>query len=149
MDSLDEATALIAAAVHDLDHPGRMSDFLCNSNNSLAILYNDNCVLESHHVALTFRLTLSDQKINIFKNFDRPMYQLVRSMIIDMVLATEMKKHNEYLSKFVSVFGSDMSDQQLLKEKDNQILIRRMLIKCSDVSNPTRPLKISVEWACR
>lgn len=56
---MDEATALIAAATHDIDHPGRSSAFLCNSDNPLAILYNDLCVLESHHAATTFRLTLS------------------------------------------------------------------------------------------
>lgn len=59
MDRLEEATALIAAAVHDIDHPGRSSAFLCNSGSPLAILYNDSSVLESHHAATTFRLTLS------------------------------------------------------------------------------------------
>lgn len=60
MDEMDEATALIAAAAHDIDHPGRSSAFLCNSDNTLALLYNDQCVLESHHAAITFRLTLSE-----------------------------------------------------------------------------------------
>lgn len=32
---------------------------------------------------------------------------------------------------------------------DNQILIRRMLIKCADVSNPARPFTLCVEWAKR
>ncbi|KAF7263544.1 hypothetical protein GWI33_001860 [Rhynchophorus ferrugineus] len=58
MEPLDEATSLIAAAAHDLDHPGKSSAFLSNSNNPLAILYNDVTVLESHHAALTFKLTL-------------------------------------------------------------------------------------------
>lgn len=34
-------------------------------------------------------------------------------------------------------------------EDDNQILIRRMLIKCADVSNPARPLPYCMEWARR
>lgn len=58
MEPLDEATSLIAAAAHDVDHPGKSSAFLTNSNNPLAILYNDVTVLESHHAALTFKLTL-------------------------------------------------------------------------------------------
>lgn len=41
MDPLDEAICLIAAIVHDVDHPGKNSAFLCNSNSPLAILYND------------------------------------------------------------------------------------------------------------
>lgn len=49
-------------------------------------MYNDSCVLESHHAALMFHLTMNDEKINIFKNLDRETYKLVRSVIIDMIL---------------------------------------------------------------
>uniref|UniRef100_A0A182NJW4 3',5'-cyclic-AMP phosphodiesterase n=1 Tax=Anopheles dirus TaxID=7168 RepID=A0A182NJW4_9DIPT len=151
MDRMDEATALIAAATHDIDHPGRSSAYLCNSDNTLALLYNDICVLESHHAATTFRLTLGDDKINIFKHLDRDMYKLARSIIVDMILATEMTRHFEHLAKFVSVFGTDVESKEPLApdNDDNQILVRRMLIKCADVSNPTRPLKFCVEWARR
>lgn len=106
MDRLDEACALIVSAVHDIDHPGRSSTFLCNSDDSLALLYNDICVLESHHAATAFRVTLADDEINIFKNLDRDVYKRARAIIIDMTLATEMTKHFEHLAKFVSVFGS-------------------------------------------
>ncbi|ETN59633.1 camp-specific cyclic nucleotide phosphodiesterase [Anopheles darlingi] len=151
MDRMDEATALIAAATHDIDHPGRSSAFLCNSDDMLAVLYNDICVLESHHAATTFRLTLADDKINIFKHLDRDSYKLARSIIVDMILATEMTRHFEHLAKFVSVFGTDVESKEPLPpdNDDNQILVRRMLIKCADVSNPTRPLRFCVEWARR
>lgn len=150
MDRMDEATALIAAATHDIDHPGRSSAFLCNSDNVLALLYNDICVLESHHAATTFRLTMADDKLNIFKHLDREMYKVARSVIIDMILATEMTRHFEHLAKFVSVFGADVDGKDSSHDNDdNQILVRRMLIKCADVSNPTRPLKFCVEWARR
>ena len=62
---------MIAATVHDVDHPGRTNSFLCNAGSELAILYNDTAVLESHHAALAFQLTVSDSKSNIFKNIDR------------------------------------------------------------------------------
>lgn len=67
LEPLDEVSALIASAAHDVDHPGKSSQFLCNADNKLAILYNDISVLESHHAALTFKLTLSDDSVNIFK----------------------------------------------------------------------------------
>ena len=66
-DPLDIAASLIAAVVHDVDHPGKNSQFLCNTNNELAILYNDVCVLESHHSAVSFKLTFSDDRVNILK----------------------------------------------------------------------------------
>ncbi|XP_064543841.1 high affinity cAMP-specific and IBMX-insensitive 3',5'-cyclic phosphodiesterase 8 isoform X1 [Drosophila montana] len=150
MDRMDEATALIAAAAHDVDHPGRSSAFLCNSNNPLAILYNDLTVLESHHAAITFKLTLGDDKINIFKNLDTETYKSARSTIIDMILATEMTRHFEHLAKFVSVFGSEVEPRELVQsEEETSILMRRMLIKVADVSNPARPMQYCIEWARR
>lgn len=45
LDPLDQAICLIAAIIHDIDHPGRNSAFLSNSNHELALLYNDMFVL--------------------------------------------------------------------------------------------------------
>lgn len=32
---------------------------------------------------------------------------------------------------------------------ENVAILKRMLIKCADVSNPARPLKVCKEWAFR
>lgn len=32
---------------------------------------------------------------------------------------------------------------------DDAILVKRMMIKCADISNPTRNVKLCVEWARR
>lgn len=137
LDQLDEVAALIAAAVHDVDHPGRTNSFLCNAGSELAILYNDTAVLESHHAALAFQLTVRDSKSNIFKNTDRSVvavhtqpqhgvsvegpdlnfiftpgrnqFRTLRQAIIDMVLATEMTRHFEHVSKFVNSINKPMA----------------------------------------
>jgi len=36
-----------------------------------------------------------------------------------------------------------------LTAPENIALVKRMLIKCADVSNPTRPVRMCVEWAVR
>ena len=61
-------------------------------------------VLENHHAALAFQLTRQNDSANIFKNLSRDEYRSLRSIIIDMVLATEMNKHFEHLNKFVNKF---------------------------------------------
>lgn len=95
--------ALIAATVHDLDHPGRGNAFLMNTRQKLAVLYNDHSVLENHHVALAFQLTLSQPGVNIFARLPREEFNSLRHAVIDMVLATDMSKHFEYLTKFQQV----------------------------------------------
>ncbi|XP_021104228.1 high affinity cAMP-specific and IBMX-insensitive 3',5'-cyclic phosphodiesterase 8B isoform X3 [Heterocephalus glaber] len=159
LDQLDEVAALIAATVHDVDHPGRTNSFLCNAGSELAVLYNDTAVLESHHTALAFQLTVKDAKCNIFKNIDRNHYRTLRQAIIDMVLATEMTKHFEHVNKFVNsinkpmaaeIEGGDCECSPVGKNfPENQILIKRMMIKCADVANPCRPLDLCIEWAGR
>lgn len=116
---------------------------MCNNGDPLAILYNDISVLESHHASFTFKLTLNDDKVNIFKGtkvnllavpineksfyavrnktifsfrigLDKETYKELRQSIIDMILATEMTKHFEHLAKFVSVY----SKPQIFLEDD-------------------------------
>lgn len=70
LEPLDEVASLIAAIVHDVDHPGYTNSFLCNAGSELAILYNDIAVLESHHAALAFKLTAREEKSNIFLGLD-------------------------------------------------------------------------------
>ncbi|XP_038211165.1 high affinity cAMP-specific and IBMX-insensitive 3',5'-cyclic phosphodiesterase 8-like isoform X1 [Zerene cesonia] len=164
LEPLEAVAALIAAAAHDIDHPGTSSAFLCNSRHSLAILYNDVSVLESHHAALTFKLTLNDDRVNIFKNLDRDTYKSLRHNVIDMILATEMTKHFEHLAKFVNVFYAKSTgskednmhtdeplslDTTALTSQENVVLVKRMMIKCADVSNASRPQKFAFEWARR
>ncbi|XP_044008937.1 high affinity cAMP-specific and IBMX-insensitive 3',5'-cyclic phosphodiesterase 8 isoform X3 [Aphidius gifuensis] len=157
LEPMDEVAVLIAAGAHDIDHPGRSSQFLSNSDNKLAVLYNDLSVLESHHAALTFKLTLADENVNIFKNLDRETYKLVRQNVVDMILATEMTKHFEHLAKFVNVCSSRCGDEfypegpdmATLLLPENVKLVKIMMIKCADVSNPTRPLRCCIEWAKR
>ncbi|XP_016307938.1 high affinity cAMP-specific and IBMX-insensitive 3',5'-cyclic phosphodiesterase 8B-like isoform X1 [Sinocyclocheilus anshuiensis] len=165
LDQLDEVAALLAATVHDVDHPGHTNSFLCNAGSDLAILYNDTAVLESHHAALAFQLTVRDSKCNIFKNMERTQFRTLRQAIIDMVLATEMTRHFEHVNKFVNSInkpmsaieetssnseGSDCEGQASIRNSpENRLLIKRMLIKCADVANPCRPLELCIEWAGR
>ncbi|KAK7492620.1 hypothetical protein BaRGS_00016099 [Batillaria attramentaria] len=166
-DAADCVACLIAATVHDVDHPAKTNAFLVNESNQLALLYNDLAVLESHHASMAFRLTHKDPSVNIFQKLSREDYQSLRQSIVDMVLATEMKQHFEHLSKFTnsinkSVLKCDEADSEActgsfdnesviaqLATPENRTLIKRMLIKCADVSNPVRPKELCIAWAER
>ncbi len=83
----------------------------------MAQLYNDITVLENHHAALGFKLTHSDERVNIFKNLDRDSYKLIRQSVIDMVLATDMSKHFVHVNKFNGVFGRVMQVVHTIENK--------------------------------
>lgn len=45
--------------------------------------------------------------------------------------------------------GDEESVKGILTSPENRILVKRMLIKCADISNPCRPLELCIEWAGR
>ncbi|CAI2308812.1 unnamed protein product [Caenorhabditis sp. 36 PRJEB53466] len=139
--------ALLAAAVHDLDHPGRGNAYLINTRQSLAILYNDNSILENHHIALAFQLTLQhNANVNIFSNLSREEFIQMRHAMVEMVLATDISRHFEYLAKFNKMHVTDVAEEQ---RDTNSLTICDMLVKCADISNPAREWALCQRWAHR
>ncbi|XP_016406636.1 cAMP-specific 3',5'-cyclic phosphodiesterase 4B-like [Sinocyclocheilus rhinocerous] len=97
---LEILAAIFAAAIHDVDHPGVSNQFLINTNSELALMYNDESVLENHHLAVGFKL-LQEDNCDIFQNLTKKQRQSLRKMVIDMVLATDMSKHMSLLADLV------------------------------------------------
>ena len=87
-------TAIIAAAVHDVDHRGRTNAFLVRTRHPWATLYNDNSVLENHHVSTAFHI-MEDPDCDVLSAFSREQYLVVRKLMIDMVLSTDMARHTK------------------------------------------------------
>ena len=81
---LEVMSAIFAAAIHDVDHPGLTNQFLINTSSELALMYNDESVLENHHLAVAFKL-LQNQDCDIFVNLNKKQRQTLRKMVIDMV----------------------------------------------------------------
>ena len=52
--------------------------------SELALMYNDESVLENHHLAVAFKL-LQNQNCDIFENLSKKQRQTLRKMVIDMV----------------------------------------------------------------
>ncbi|CAD6184813.1 unnamed protein product [Caenorhabditis auriculariae] len=139
--------AILAATVHDLDHPGRGNAFLINTRQSLAVLYNDHSVLENHHIALAFQLTFQPSAdVNIFSNMNREEFISMRHAMIEMVLATDISRHFEYLAKFNKMNVVDVMEEE---RETNSLTICDMLVKCADISNPTREWSLCQRWGFR
>ena len=55
------------------------------TGSELALMYNDESVLENHHLAVAFKL-LQNQDCDIFANLSKKQRQTFRKMVIDMVI---------------------------------------------------------------
>lgn len=54
------------------------------ADSELALMYNDESVLENHHLAVGFKL-LQEENCDIFQNLTKRQRQTLRKMVIDMV----------------------------------------------------------------
>ena len=75
MTKIEIFSLLIAAAIHDYDHPGKTNGYLIATKDPLAVLYNDRSVLENHHMAYAWKL-LDYDDLNFLdgKNISRDAY---------------------------------------------------------------------------
>ena len=141
---------IIAAAIHDCDHPGRSNKFLINSKNDLALVYNDESVLENHHCATGFKL-LQKSKNNIFANFSNKAYMMIRRLIIELVLATDMSKHLIIIGKLKTTIESFKirEREEVEMSSSNLTDILHALLHCADLGNPAKPRDIAIQWSRR
>uniref|UniRef100_A0AAY4BC10 Phosphodiesterase n=1 Tax=Denticeps clupeoides TaxID=299321 RepID=A0AAY4BC10_9TELE len=148
---LEILAAIFAAAIHDVDHPGVSNQFLINTNSELALMYNDESVLENHHLAVGFKL-LQGENCDIFQNLAKKQRQTLRRMVIDMVLATDMSKHMSLLADLKTMVETKKvtsSGVLLLDNYTDRIQVLRTMVHCADLSNPTKSLDLYRQWTDR
>ncbi|XP_055712691.1 cAMP-specific 3',5'-cyclic phosphodiesterase isoform X8 [Phlebotomus papatasi] len=145
---LEICGALFAACIHDVDHPGLTNQFLINTSSELALMYNDESVLENHHLAVAFKL-LQNQGCDIFCNMQKKQRQTLRKMVIDIVLSTDMSKHMSLLADLKTMTETKKvagSGVLLLDNYTDRIQVLENLVHCADLSNPTKPLPLYKRW---
>eukprot|EP00094_Tigriopus_californicus_P008805 TCALIF_08486-PA protein Name:"Similar to dnc cAMP-specific 3',5'-cyclic phosphodiesterase, isoform F (Drosophila melanogaster)" AED:0.10 eAED:0.10 QI:0/0.57/0.37/0.87/1/1/8/414/421 len=136
---LEVLGGLFAAAIHDVDHPGLTNQYLINTSSELALMYNDESVLENHHLAVAFKL-VQNKDCDIFINLNKKQRQTLRKMVIDMVLATDMSKHMSLLA--------DLKTMVETKKVAGSGVLQNM-VHCADLAGPTKPLDLYRKWCGR
>ncbi|CAF3581747.1 unnamed protein product [Rotaria socialis] len=136
------AALLFAAAVHDYEHPGLNNGYLVKTKNDLAIIYNDFSVLENHHASSIFKL-LRDKRHNIWSNMDKNEYRTFRSLVISLVLATDMANHASLVERMSTYFFFKETNSATALPDSKTLL--QTLLHAADISNATKPWPIYVQ----
>jgi len=129
-----EALALLISAIgHDVGHPGVNNMFLVKLNAPLAQLYNDQSVLEAFHCA-AYSQILRRHWPAAFQ------HKVLRKLMIDTILATDMGVHADYMGKLGNlqekIHQSEDTDGWAPKDIEwARTLTCGLLIKCADISN--------------
>ncbi|CAG2165966.1 unnamed protein product, partial [Oppiella nova] len=138
-----------AAAMHDFDHPGRTNAFLVATYASQAILYNDRSVLENHHAAAAWSLFLSKPEYNWLRHLDRAEFKRFRFLVIEFILATDLKRHFEILAEFNAKVNDDDSTGIDWFSETDRLLVMEMTIKIADINGPLKIFEIHQQWTHR
>uniref|UniRef100_A0A8K9XL94 Phosphodiesterase n=1 Tax=Oncorhynchus mykiss TaxID=8022 RepID=A0A8K9XL94_ONCMY len=129
---------IFAAAVHDYEHTGTTNNFHIQTRSDTAILYNDQSVLESHHVSAAYRLLQDDDEINILYNLSKDDWRELRGLVVQMVLATDMSCHFQQLKHMKNFL---QQPEGIDKPKAMSLLLHT-----ADISHPAKTWDLHHRW---
>ncbi|CAH0726159.1 unnamed protein product, partial [Brenthis ino] len=138
LSDLEIFATLVAAVVHDFEHTGTTNNFHVMSGSETALLYNDRAVLENHHISAAFRL-IREEECNILQNLSRDEFREFRTLVIDMVLATDMSFHFQQLKNMRSLLS--LAEPTVDKSKAASLVLH-----CCDISHPAKRWDLHHRW---
>uniref|UniRef100_A0A4W4GVP0 Phosphodiesterase n=1 Tax=Electrophorus electricus TaxID=8005 RepID=A0A4W4GVP0_ELEEL len=144
--ALELMALYVAAAMHDYDHPGRTNAFLVATNAPQAVLYNDRSVLENHHAAAAWSLFLSQPEFNFLSNLDHVEFKRFRFLVIETILATDLKKHFDFLAEFNSKVNDVNSPGIDWTSENDRLLVCQVCIKLADINGPAKERSLHLKW---
>ena len=89
---------MLAAACHDVGHPGLNNAYLTASDHPLALTYNDHAPLEQMHAATAF-LTMRSVGCDVLAPLSRPLKTTVRRLVVEAILSTDNSRHFNLVSR--------------------------------------------------
>lgn len=142
---LEIFASLFSCIIHDFKHPGVNNNFLSNTQDALAVRYNDKSVLENYHLAQAF-LLLCDESVNILEGLEGTQFASFRSMCISLVLVTDMAQHFSFVELVKQKLEAGAMD---FENKEDRLLAIKLILKCADINNPAKPLPVVKIWTER
>ncbi|XP_019345018.2 cGMP-inhibited 3',5'-cyclic phosphodiesterase 3A isoform X2 [Alligator mississippiensis] len=142
--ALELMALYVAAAMHDYDHPGRTNAFLVATSAPQAVLYNDRSVLENHHAAAAWNLFMSRPEYNFLVNLDHVEFKHFRFLVIEAILATDLKKHFDFVAKFNAKVNDDVGIDW--SNENDRMLVCQMCIKLADINGPAKCKELHLQW---
>ncbi|XP_029702319.1 calcium/calmodulin-dependent 3',5'-cyclic nucleotide phosphodiesterase 1A-like isoform X2 [Takifugu rubripes] len=137
LSELEILAMVFAAAIHDFEHTGTTNNFHIHTRSEVAILYNDRSVLENHHVSAAYRL-MAEEDMNIFVNLNKDDWRELRTLVIEMVMSTDMSCHFQQIKTMKSA----------LSQTDNmdKVKVLSLMLHAADISHPAKAWPLHYRW---
>ncbi|KAK6902664.1 hypothetical protein I203_107922 [Kwoniella mangroviensis CBS 8507] len=147
----DVLGVLVAAMGHDVGHPGLSNAFMKNAKVPLSQVYDDKSVLENMHCMLIVQLLRKHGFGFLIEGAPHSPSQTIdqkgfRRVLYSTVLATDMSLHFAWIQRLKD-FDEGLREGEIGEDEYDRVMICQALIKCADISNPTRPIDVSQHWS--
>ncbi|KAM5203907.1 dual specificity calcium/calmodulin-dependent 3',5'-cyclic nucleotide phosphodiesterase 1C isoform 3-T4 [Hipposideros larvatus] len=129
---------IFSAAIHDYEHTGTTNNFHIQTRSDPAILYNDRSVLENHHLSAAYRLLQEDEEMNILINLSKDDWREFRTLVIEMVMATDMSCHFQQIKAMKTAL-----QQPEAIEKPKAL---SLMLHTADISHPAKAWTLHHRW---
>ncbi|KAG6828347.1 hypothetical protein H0H92_008286 [Tricholoma furcatifolium] len=130
----------IAAIGHDVGHPGFTNAFMKNAATPLSEVYDGKSALEQMHSQLLLRV-MRCHGLGVV--LDHPTTgSHVRRLLWETILATDMSVHQEFMQNLKAEIEGKAGSAY-----SRRSLACQTLMKCADISNPSRPYHVAKHWA--
>ncbi|KAL5522537.1 hypothetical protein ACEPAG_8553 [Sanghuangporus baumii] len=133
----------IAAIGHDVGHPGFNNMFMKNAQAPLSQVYDHKSALEQMHCAFLLPIMKRHGLAHLLAPSPSGTQSQFRRLLLDTVLATDMGVHSIFMQRFAKL----MEHPQEFDVVQARTLLCQALIKCADISNPSRPHTVSQHWS--
>lgn len=147
---LELLALLISAAIHDVGHVGTNNAFQAKTRSPLSTFYNDQSVLENNHLATAFSI-LRKPECDFVSVLPAEERARLRSMIIHLVLATDLAEHKKHTTEVAEVLAAlDAKEKEtgtFSPEETQRLALLKIVLKCSDVGHPARPTAVHEMWS--
>lgn len=153
------AAFVLAAAAHDVGHPGLNNAHLVNTEAPEAVRWNDVSVNENgHYHILRALLTKRGLLDAMFEKREERLAFL--ALLRRLILATDMENHTRLVADFLDIVqaanearearsagGSEERGEVLsVGDLGDPELAMCFALHCADVSNPARPFEVCQRW---
>ncbi|CAG2115490.1 unnamed protein product, partial [Medioppia subpectinata] len=138
LSDLEIFATLVAAIIHDYQHTGTTNNFHVMSGSDITLVYNDRSVLENYHISAAFKV-MRENDSNILINLSKEEYREFRTLVIDMVLATDMSSHFQQIKTLKTLLGH--TEFNIDKSKGLAYILHS-----SDISHPSKCFNLHYKW---
>ena len=133
---------ILAAVCHDAAHPGKNNAYQVDCSTDIAAKFGAESTLEKMHIDIAHHVLARSE---FLWDLQAESQHRILQRIEECILATDISHHSDHLKGLQNLIQSRKSKTEDLSNEEISVLCSAIL-KCSDVSNPVRPIHISDKW---